>query len=95
MTANGVSEAFDREFKFSADMIEDNQKNYQVWHHRKSLVSWAVGYNEDTGEMLLKDPEATQQVVRQELELTEVLLAKDGKNYHDWQHRQWVLNVFQ
>lgn len=28
-----------------------------------------------------------------ELELTAETLSEDGKNYHAWQHRQWVIQV--
>lgn len=30
----------------------------------------------------------------QELRLTEIILASDAKNYHAWQHRQWVIRTF-
>ena len=29
-----------------------------------------------------------------ELRLCEILLSQDPKNYHAWQHRQWVLHTF-
>lgn len=29
-----------------------------------------------------------------ELRLTEIVLAQDAKNYHAWQHRQWVLDTY-
>ena len=29
-----------------------------------------------------------------ELRLTEIVLSQDAKNYHAWQHRQWVLKTF-
>ncbi len=29
----------------------------------------------------------------QELGLTAQVLSEDGKNYHAWQHRQWVIKV--
>ena len=29
----------------------------------------------------------------QELALTAQVLANDAKNYHAWQHRQWVIKV--
>lgn len=94
ITADGISDEFDKEFQFSVEMIEENQKNYQVWHHRKSLVSWLIGYNEEERTIDVKDQECLDQVNRQELELTERLLARDNKNYHAWQHRQWVISVF-
>ena len=30
-----------------------------------------------------------------ELELTGRTLEEDGKNYHAWQHRQWVIQVWE
>ena len=30
-----------------------------------------------------------------ELELTARTLEEDGKNYHAWQHRQWVIQVWE
>ena len=29
-----------------------------------------------------------------DLRFTEIMLSSDAKNYHAWQHRQWVLNNF-
>ena len=29
-----------------------------------------------------------------ELRLTEIVLSADAKNYHAWQHRQWVMKTF-
>ncbi len=28
------------------------------------------------------------------MRLTEIILSQDAKNYHAWQHRQWVLDTF-
>lgn len=29
-----------------------------------------------------------------ELRLTEIIFSQDAKNYHAWEHRQWVLKTF-
>jgi protein farnesyltransferase/geranylgeranyltransferase type-1 subunit alpha len=29
-----------------------------------------------------------------ELRFTEIVLSQDAKNYHAWQHRQWVVKTF-
>lgn len=94
MTKEGLSKEFEKEFEFSRQMIEENQKNYQVWHHRKSLVSWAAGYSDDTEDISLKCDIGRQKLARLELDLTEKILQTDSKNYHAWQHRQWVLSTF-
>jgi len=85
---------FDTEVTFSTELIEDNPKNYQVWHHRKVLVSWAAGYDEVTKKHSIGDPKDVDFLGKRELQLTAALLRKDAKNYHAWQHRQWVVSVF-
>jgi hypothetical protein len=29
-----------------------------------------------------------------DLRLTEIVLSQDAKNYHAWQHRQWIVKTF-
>jgi hypothetical protein len=29
-----------------------------------------------------------------EMRLTEIALSQDAKNYHAWQHRQWIIQTF-
>jgi protein farnesyltransferase/geranylgeranyltransferase type-1 subunit alpha len=94
MTKDGLNEEFTQELDFSRELIEENQKNYQVWHHRKILVSWAAGFSEETGRITLECKEARLLLTMQELELTIKFLKEDAKNYHAWQHRQWVLTTF-
>lgn len=94
LSAEGLNQKFQEEFKFSLSMIDENPKNYQVWHHRKILVSWAAGYDEETGKISPQCENHGQDLLEQELELTALLIEKDVKNYHAWQHRQWLLTTF-
>lgn len=94
ITKDGLNKEFEKEYEFSRQMIEENQKNYQVWHHRKSLVAWAAEYDDDSEEISLTDVELCTKLARLELVLTEKILETDAKNYHAWQHRQWVLRTF-
>ncbi|ODM88605.1 Protein farnesyltransferase/geranylgeranyltransferase type-1 subunit alpha [Orchesella cincta] len=91
---SGLDKEFEKEFTFCEKMIENIQKNYQVWHHQKALVSWAVGYDETMKTMQVKNPEALNIVFKRELQLTKDILSYDAKNYHAWQHRQWILSIF-
>lgn len=75
-------------------MIENNQKNYQVWHHQKALVTWAVGYDEVAKTMAVADKNIQSIIFKRELQLTRHILGFDAKNYHAWQHRQWILSIF-
>ena len=94
MKNQSLSPEFEEEMTFSKDMIEENNKNYQVWHHRRILVTWAAGYDEDTVKHSLEDDKDCDAILKRELKLTSELLNKDSKNYHAWQHRQWVLKIF-
>lgn len=64
-------------------------KTYQVWHHRRLLIT------------LLSDPSSAQEAKTDVLELatTELdfiaqVLQTDAKNYHTWSYRQWLLAHF-
>lgn len=91
---NGLDKEFEKEFTFCEKMIESNQKNYQVWHHQKALVTWAVGYDEIAKTMQVTEKDKQDIIFKRELQLTKHILAFDAKNYHAWQHRQWILSVF-
>lgn len=91
---NGLDSEFEKEFSFCERMIENNQKNYQVWHHQKALVTWSVGYDEVAKTMKVTSPEEQSIIFKREMELTRHILSFDAKNYHAWQHRQWILSIF-
>ena len=64
-------------------------KTYQVWHHRRLLMT------------LLSDPSSAREAKTDVLELatTELdfiarVLQTDAKNYHTWSYRQWLLAHF-
>lgn len=90
----GLDREFEKEFNFCERMIENNQKNYQVWHHQKALVTWAVGYDEVAKTMAVVDKNIQSIIFKRELQLTRHILGFDAKNYHAWQHRQWILSIF-
>lgn len=62
----------------AASLGGENPKNYQIWYHRRALL-----------ERL--DPDAFATFCVSELEYLRSVLALDGKNYHAWSHRQWVV----
>ncbi|KAK3825516.1 MAG: protein farnesyltransferase [Benniella sp.] len=94
-----------KELEWTGDMIIENQKTYQIWHHRQLIV-------ERLAKSLLSDPTLTssskipyqdltvtqqediREIVRAELVFIASALAKDSKNYHAWSYRQWVLAHF-
>jgi len=60
-------------------------KNYQVWHHRRLLLTYI--YSKDlatkSSDLLLK-----------ELKFIGKVFEEDSKNYHTWSYRQWILSNF-
>jgi protein farnesyltransferase/geranylgeranyltransferase type-1 subunit alpha len=60
-------------------------KNYQVWHHRRLLLTYIYSKSPTTksSDLLLK-----------ELKFIEKVFEEDSKNYHTWSYRQWILSNF-
>lgn len=60
------------------DFAVANMKTYQVWHHRRLLLT------------SLRSLDAA----RAELAFIARVLQADAKNYHTWSYRQWLLVHF-
>jgi len=72
------------------DIALDNQKNYQIWHHRQLLVDHLYS-------SISTDPPAVQQLADSEIDFMIQMFDEDSKNYHVWSYRQWLvqkLNLF-
>ncbi|KAL1116156.1 hypothetical protein AAG570_005651 [Ranatra chinensis] len=95
------------ELKFAKEIIEDNPKNYQVWHHRMVIVQMSNDPSIELkfiADMLKEDPknyhawQYRQWVLRKyklfdnELEYTDKLLKEDIRNNSAWNHRYYVIN---
>lgn len=57
-----------------------NLKSYQVWQHRRLILS-ALSSTRDDGAIDMQ----------MELAFIASVLGKDAKNYHTWAYRQWIL----
>ena len=73
------------ELEWLESLSERNLKNYQIWHHRQSLLS------------LLPLPATPLQTTSTKTFLYETeipflthILSFDAKNYHVWTYRQWL-----
>ncbi|KAH9932904.1 protein prenylyltransferase [Fomitopsis serialis] len=66
------------ELRLMDDFAVTNMKTYQVWHHRRLLLT------------ALRSPPAGAA----ELAFTARVLGADAKNYHTWSYRQWLLAHF-
>lgn len=67
----------------------NNMKTYQVWHHRRLLITHLTTGTSETKPA--SDPLDTAQA---ELEFISRVLDVDTKNYHTWSYRQWLLAHF-
>lgn len=68
----------DAELELMDDVAIKFLKTYQVWHHRRLLLT------------ALNSPA----VAARELEFLKSVLRADAKNYHTWSYRQWILAHF-
>ncbi|CAG2123025.1 unnamed protein product, partial [Medioppia subpectinata] len=85
------------ELDYIKSVIVDNAKNYQVWHHRKCIVEnvkqQIVDKHTASGHKDLMEKELSD-LVDEEKRFVALMIRQDSKNYHGWQHRQWVINDF-
>lgn len=68
----------DEELQHMDDIAITFLKTYQVWHHRRLLLT------------ALNSVDAAAR----ELEFLKAVLRSDSKNYHTWSYRQWILVHF-
>lgn len=75
------------ELTFTARLGGDNPKNYQIWYHRRALLERLLSKTTNSN--------ATTTMTswyNHELDYTaNIMLHHDGKNYHAWCYRQWIL----
>jgi protein farnesyltransferase/geranylgeranyltransferase type-1 subunit alpha len=62
----------------------DNQKNYQIWHHRQLLIDHLY-------DSISSDPAALQDLVESETNFMTQMFDEDSKNYHVWTYRTYFV----
>lgn len=71
------------------DIAKKNMKTYQVWHHRRLLITQLT-----TAPSTSKPTQDPVDTASAELDFTAKVLEEDTKNYHTWSYRQWLLAHF-
>lgn len=80
----------EQELNWINDVALENQKNYQIWHHRQLLIDHLYP-------TISSDPRALQQLAESEIDFMTQMFDEDSKNYHVWSYRQYLvrkLNLF-
>jgi protein farnesyltransferase/geranylgeranyltransferase type-1 subunit alpha len=72
-----TDERIQQDLELAAELGGSNPKNYQIAFHRRFLL-------EASGEL-------DEEVARRELNYIATVLSEDGKNYHMWSSRQWII----
>lgn len=88
----GLEEILRQDFELASELGGSNPKNYQIWYHRRALLEELVKRLQKGG-----DKDETSNLLRtccqKELEYLESVAVADGKNYHAWSHRQFVVKT--
>ena len=69
------------EIKWLNGIALNSLKNYQIWHHRQTIVTRLA-------------EEDTSYHAEGEIDFLAQMLALDAKNYHVWSYRQWMVRYF-
>jgi protein farnesyltransferase/geranylgeranyltransferase type-1 subunit alpha len=89
-TLLALNSDIDEELAWVNEVALENQKNYQIWHHRQLLIDHIYP-------SIFSDPAALQKLADSEIEFMTQMFDEDSKNYHVWSYRQYLvrkLNLF-
>lgn len=93
-TLLALKSPLDVELKLMDSIAIDFLKTYQVWHHRR-LILTALHDSASTVSPSSTSPSTSaQDAAKTELAFITRALLADTKNYHTWSYRQWLLAFF-
>lgn len=72
------------ELEWVNNVALENQKNYQIWHHRQILIDHLY-------DSISSDPAALNSLAESEVAFMTEMFNEDSKNYHVWSYRQWLV----
>lgn len=72
------------ELEWLNEVSLQNQKNYQIWHHRQLLLDHLYP-------SISSNRAAVLRLARSEINFLTQMFAYDSKNYHVWSYRQYVV----
>lgn len=83
-TLLALNSSIPEELEWVNNVALENQKNYQIWHHRQILIDHLY-------QSKSSDPIAMQELADSEVEFMTEMFNQDAKNYHVWSYRQWLV----
>ncbi|ANZ73998.1 BA75_01666T0 [Komagataella pastoris] len=72
-----------KELDWCDNIAYENEKNYQIWPYRQQII-----------ELLEKETESIDDLLKLEYPLLDIMIEQDSKNYHVWSHRRWLVEKF-
>jgi protein farnesyltransferase/geranylgeranyltransferase type-1 subunit alpha len=79
-----------REILWLNEVALQHLKNYQIWHHRQSLLDLALA-RDLPGEEEAEGRTARAALAASEMAFLKTMLAEDAKNYHVWSYRHLLV----
>ena len=86
-TIFALSAPIEKELAWMNEVALENQKNYQIWHHRQTLINHLYP-------TISSDPAAIKALADSEIAFMTQMFNEDSKNYHVWSYRQYFVRKF-
>ncbi|APA09726.1 protein farnesyltransferase/geranylgeranyltransferase type I alpha subunit [Sclerotinia sclerotiorum 1980 UF-70] len=83
-TLFALSSSVPEELAFVNEIALENQKNYQIWHHRQLLIDYLYP-------SISSSPESIKALADSERSFLTQMFDEDAKNYHVWSYRQYLV----
>ncbi|POS85316.1 hypothetical protein EPUL_003038 [Erysiphe pulchra] len=83
-TIKALNYSIAAELDWLNEIALQNQKNYQIWHHRQLLIDHLYP-------SIANDSTAIDELTFSETEFMQKMFDEDSKNYHVWSYRQYLV----
>jgi protein farnesyltransferase/geranylgeranyltransferase type-1 subunit alpha len=83
-TLFALKSSLEDEIAWVNDVAINNQKNYQIWHHRQLLI-------DNLFPSISSDRSKVLELAKSEIDFLTQMFDRDSKNYHVWSYRQYLV----
>jgi geranylgeranyl transferase type-2 subunit alpha len=81
-----------KELEFLIKSIKRSPKSYTLWYHRQWIIELGLGYERET--LGSESTEWKSKILEMELQLCNKMLLLDERNFHCWNYRLWVVQLY-